>query len=348
MIRVIHYLNQFFGGLGGEEAANAPLVLLDGARGPAKALHQLDPEIHVTATLVGGDNHMAEHLEAAVDEAVALVARQHEAEPLDLLIAGPAFNSGRYGMACAAVCEAVERRLGIPTLTALYPDNPAVPVYRNRVAILKAADDVMGMSAALEAIARAVRKLASGQRLDPEDGLLPRGMRENYFASQTGAERAVEMLFAKLKGEPFVTEYAMPEFDRVAPAAPIESAARATIALITSGGIVPKGNPDRIPSASASRYGAYDITGLERLSAATHQSVHGGYDPTYANADPNRVLPLDAARILEREGRIGRLFQTYFATVGNATSVATARRFGTEIAPLLVNEGVQAVVLTST
>jgi betaine reductase len=348
MIRVIHYLNQFFGGLGGEEAANEPLVLLDGARGPGRVLGQLDPEIVVSQTLVGGDNYVAEHLDSAVEEAVNLVAAQQEAEPVDLLVAGPAFNAGRYGMACAAICEAVEQRLGIPALTALFPDNAAVAVFRNRVTILATSDDVMGMAAALEALAGAVHKLASGQRLEPEDGLLPRGVRENYFSEWTGAQRAVEMLLASLDGEPFVTEYAMPEFDRVPPAAPIASASGATIALITSGGIVPQGNPDHIESASASHYGAYDIAGLERLSAETHQSVHGGYDPTYANENPNRVLPLDAARMLEREGRIGRLFETYYATVGNATSVAAARRFGTEIAPLLVNEGVQAVVLTST
>ena len=39
---------------------------------------------------------------------------------------------------------------------------------------------------------------------------------------------------------------------------------------------------------------------------------------------------------------------SYFATVGNATSVRQAQRFGEEIAATLVNEGVQAVVFTST
>lgn len=348
MARVLHYLNQFFGGLGGEEAAGTRLTLLEGARGPGNALMRLDPEIEIIATLVGGDNYVAEHLDAAVDEAVALVAQQHAAVPLDMLIAGPAFNAGRYGMACAAICAAVESRLGIPALTALYPESAAVEVYRRQVSILAAADDVMGMAEALEAMARAVRKRMTGSPLGLKDGMLPKGVRENYFASHTGAERAVEMLLTRMKGGPISTEYPMPEFDRVPPAPPIGSASNSVIALITSGGIVPKGNPDRIESASASHFGAYSIAGLDRLDPASHQSVHGGYDPTYANADPNRVLPLDAARSLEREGRIGRLLETYYATVGNATSVDQARRFGIEIAPLLVNEGVQAVVLTST
>jgi betaine reductase len=348
MARIIHYLNQFFGGLGGEEQADAPLALVDGARGPGLALSRLAPEIEITATLIGGDNYVAEHLDGAVDEAVALIADRHATTPIDLFLAGPAFNAGRYGMACAAICQAVEARLGIPALTALYPESAAVDVYRSEVTILEAAADVMGMPDALEALARAVPRLLAGARLGPEDGVLPRGIRENYFAEHTGAERAVAMLAAKLQGRPLATEYVMPSFDRVAPAPPITSASESTIALITSGGIVPRGNPDRIESASASRYGAYSIAGLDALSPESHQSVHGGYDPTYANADPNRVLPLDQARALEQEGRIGRLYDTYYATVGNATSVAQARRFGTEIAPLLVNEGVQAVILTST
>jgi glycine reductase len=140
----------------------------------------------------------------------------------------------------------------------------------------------------------------------------------------------------------------MPVFDRVAPAPPLANPGAATIALVTSGGVVPRGNPDRIESASASRFGEYPLAGLDSLSPATHETAHGGYDPTFASADPNRVLPLDAARELERAGAIGRLHDRYYATVGNGTSVERARRFGREIAARLVRDGVQAVILTST
>jgi glycine reductase len=53
-------------------------------------------------------------------------------------------------------------------------------------------------------------------------------------------------------------------------------------------------------------------------------------------------------RALEKEGKIGKLFPYFYATVGNGTSVANAVKFATEIAHELVNEGVQAVILTST
>jgi betaine reductase len=65
-------------------------------------------------------------------------------------------------------------------------------------------------------------------------------------------------------------------------------------------------------------------------------------------ADPNRVLPLDMVRELEAEGAIGSLHELYYATVGNATSVANARSFGKAIARELLDAGVQAVLLTST
>jgi betaine reductase len=129
---------------------------------------------------------------------------------------------------------------------------------------------------------------------------------------------------------------------------PRERLSEATIALVTSGGIVPKGNPDHIESSSASRYGRYDISGIMSLSAQSYETAHGGYDPTYANEDPHRVLPLDVVRDLEREGVIGRLYPYYFATVGNGTAVASARDFAREIARELISNGVQAVILSST
>lgn len=345
-------MNQFFGGLGGEEQADAAPRWFDGARGPGKLLEQLAPQIEIVGTVVFGDNYVAEHLSDGAEEITALI-EEHVGEAdlgeADLVLAGPAFNAGRYGMACGAICRRVQERLGIAALTALYAENPGVEAYRRYVTMVRAAADVMGMRDALTAMAEVAQKLVEGQQIVPRvDGTIARGLRSNYFASATGAERATELLLRKLAGDEFETEYAMPVFDRVPPAPAVADVSKATLALVTSGGIVPRGNPDRIPSASARSYGEYSIEGLDRLSPETHQSVHGGYDPTYANADPNRVLPLDVVRALEREGRIGHLYERYYATVGNATSVENAKRFGEEIAAKLVNVGVQAVIFTST
>lgn len=356
-IAIIHYLNQFFSGLGGEEQASLPPQAFAGPRGPGVLLERLDPRVEVIATVTAGDNYLAEHLSAGVAEVVALIRDALGEQPLApgkpgaavVFLAGPAFNAGRYGLACAELCKSVEQQLGLPAVTAMYQENPAVEMFRKDVVMVRTGPDVMSMRSAAATMLEVVSRRVRGLTLNPSvDGTIPRGVRENHFADQTGAERALSVLLKKVQGVPFETEYAMPVFDRVSPAAPVDDCRLATIGLVTSGGIVPRGNPDRIPSASAGRFGAYSLEGLERLSPLTHQSVHGGYDPTHANADPNRVLPLDVLRELEREGRIGKLSPTYYATVGNATSVKDAARLGAEIAALLVNEGVQAVIFTST
>lgn len=348
-MRAVLYLNQFFAGLGGEEAASAPPQWFDGPRGPGQLIPRLDPTFQVVGTLVAGDNYVAEKLDQAVPALVALLRDRIADREVDVLLAGPAFNAGRYGMACAALCESVQRELGIPAVTSLFPENPAVDSYRRQVTLVRSDADVMDMRDAMQRMLLVAGKRVRGESLDPgRDGIIPAGLRQNYFADAPGARRAVTMLMERLAGRSVTTEYAMPSFDRVAPAAGVGDVRRCTVALVTSGGIVPRGNPDRIEAANASRYGEYSLDGLDRLSADSHECVHGGYDPTYANEDPNRVLPLDAARALQRSGRIARLHGTYFATVGNATSVERAKRYGAEIAAKLVNEGVQAVVFTST
>ena len=92
----------------------------------------------------------------------------------------------------------------------------------------------------------------------------------------------------------------MPTFDKVAPQPAIKDLSKATIALCTSGGIVPKGNPDHIESSNATRYGEYDITGVNDLTEETYETAHGGYDPVYANEDADRVLPVDVMREFEQ------------------------------------------------
>jgi len=268
----------------------------------------------------------------------------------DLFIAGPAFNAGRYGVACGSICKAVKEKLNIPVITGMYVENPGVDMFKKDLYIVETANAATGMRQAIPAIAKLALKLAKNESIGApqEEGYIPRGVRKNVFKSERGSKRAVDMLVAKLKGEKFETEYPMPDFDRVAPNPPVLDMKKAKIALVTSGGIVPKGNPDRIESSSASKYGKYDLTGVSDLTAETYETAHGGYDPTYANIDADRVLPVDVLRDLEKEGVIGELHKYYYATVGNGTSVANAKKFAATFAQELVKDGVQAVILTST
>jgi len=347
MLRVVHYLNQFFGQIGGEDKAGTKPLKRDGAIGPG-ALFQgiFGQEADIVGTVICGDNYFNEQAEAAKKAVLAMI----EGYRPNLLLAGPAFNAGRYGIACGAICEAVVDRLRIPAVTGMFPENAGVELYRKSVYIVETKASSAGMRDAAPRMAALAMKLVRGEVLGSpeEEGYLPRGIRRNVFNLERGATRAVDMLLQKMKGNAFVTEYPMPSFDRVAPVPAIENLDEVTLALITSGGIVPKGNPDHVESSSASKYGKYDIRGVERLSPDSYETAHGGYDPTYANEDPHRVLPLDVVRDLEREGSIGELYPYYYATVGNGTSVAKAKGFAEEIAKDLVRDGVKAVIISST
>jgi betaine reductase len=346
-IRCVHYLNQFFGQIGGEDKAYTRPLKRDGAVGLGNLLQEIfGQEAEIVGTVICGDNYFNEH----TDEAIKVLRGLIRGYSPDLLLAGPAFNAGRYGMACGAVCEAVVECMGIPAITGMFPDNAAVALYRKSVYIVETKASSIGMREAVREMVGLAMKLAKEEPLGTpeEEGYLARGIRRNYFAADSGAMRAVEMLLRKMKGRSFATEYPMPVFDRVEPSPPIARLSKVTVALITTGGIFPKGNPDRVESSGASKYGKYDIRGLEKLSPESFESVHGGYDPAYANEDPHRVLPLDVLRDLEREGVIGALYPFYYATVGNGTSIANAKKFALEIIKDLINDGVQAVILTST
>jgi glycine reductase len=346
-LKVVHYINQFFAQIGGEEKADYPPELRKEIVGPGLAFKQaFGEEAEIVATIICGDTYFNENMKEAQAQILQMVKDQNA----DLFIAGPAFNAGRYGVACGTICNAVQEQLGLPVLTGMYEENPGADMFKDKVYITPTKNSAAGMRKAVAVMAPLALKLAKGEPIGAscEDGYMPNGIRVNFFEKERGSKRAVKMLIKKLAGKPFTTEYPMPVFDRVAPSPAVKDITKAKIALVTSGGIVPKGNPDHIEASSASRYGEYDITGVMDLTEDTYETAHGGYDPTYANEDSDRVLPVDVLRDMEKEGLIGSLYNTFYTTTGNGTAVASAKKFATEIAAKLKNGGVDAVILTST
>ena len=346
-VRVVHYVNQFFAGIGGEEKAGTLPGVKEGPVGPGQLLQSfLAEEGEIVATVYCGDNYMSEKWKVATDELIRLISDFHPS----LVIAGPAFSSGRHGLACGGLCHAVQEKLGIPAVTGMYEENPAVELYRSKIYIIPTHETTAGMKEAISRMARLGMKLASGQLLGPaaEEGYLPRGWRQNEFEAKAGAERALDMLMMKIKGEPFITELPLPKYDKIPPSPPIKDMRKATIALVTEGGCVPKGNPDRIESGWATKWSKYSIAGLSRLSNTSHECVHGGFDTTFINEDPNRLVPLDTMRELVKEHFFGKLHDYYYVTVGSMGSILTMKRFGAEIAEDLKAAKVNGVLLTAT
>ena len=347
-IKVVHYINQFFANIGGEEKADYPAELRVGeVVGPGMAFNMnFKDEAEIIATIVCGDSYFNENLDKAKADILAMVKEQAP----DVFVAGPAFNAGRYGVACGTIAAAVQEELGIPAVTGMYVENPGADMFKNQVYMVSTKNSAAGMRDAVGKMAPLALKLAKGEKIGAscEEGYMPNGIRVNFFEKERGSKRAVKMLLQKLSDKPYVTEYPMPSLDKVAPNPAVKDLAHAKIALVTSGGIVPKGNPDHIESSSASHYGEYDITGVMDLTADTYETAHGGYDPVYANEDADRVLPVDVLREMEKEGKIGELHHLFYTTTGNGTAVASAKAFADEFSQKLKADGVDAVILTST
>ena len=351
--KVIYYVNQFFGGLGGEDTADFEPEIREGQVGPAMAAQAQLKDAEITHTIICGDNFMGSN----TDEAIARILDMLEGKEFDLLIAGPAFNAGRYGVACGNVCKAVGEKFGVPTVTSMNAENPGVEMFKKNTYIMEGANAAAKMRQDMKKLIAFANKLLSGEQLmgAVAEGYFTRGIRAELFLEDrhenTAAYRGVQMLLKKMKGEPFQTECIVPVKDVVPCADPIEDLSKATIAIVSSGGIVPVGNPDRIQSASATRWGRYDTTGMDKLANRAENgfmTIHAGYDPAAADADPNRIIPLDAMRQYEEEGKFAKLHPYFYSTVGTGTTESEAARMAGEMIPYLREGGVDGIIFVST
>jgi glycine reductase len=338
---VIHYLNQFFAGLGAEEAAGHEPVRLEGPQGPGRALAAAG--VAPDMTLACGDDYFGEH---ETDAIAALLGWLDELQP-DVLVCGPSFGSGRYGYACGVVAREAGRN-GIPVVAAMTPDSPGVLAAEGAAYIVPTGSNVASMRDVVPVMASLAARLAAGESVGDADaeGYLPRGIRVNVLSDRTGAQRALELLLAKLAGD--IRTEVQPRGERVPPPPPVADLTATKIALVTEAGCVPQGNPDRLPTRHANVWLRYPIVDVDSLNADAYESVHAGFDTTLANQDPNRLVPLDAARALERERVFGALHEAFYTTSGVDTPIAVAARHGQEIAADLLEAQVGAVILTGT
>lgn len=181
-MRIVHYLNQFFGGKGGEEAADLAPQQQDGAVGPGKLLEQVMGEnAQVVCSMIVGDNYAAENL-AVLNQ---WVIEQVQAADADLFVAGPCFEAGRYGVAAGALCAAVQSELGIPVVTGMALENPGVDLHRQELYIVDSGSSVSAMRDVLTNMAGIAMKLSQHLEIGApqEAGYIPRGILHDAFAS---------------------------------------------------------------------------------------------------------------------------------------------------------------------
>lgn len=347
-MRVAHYLNQFFGGVGAEEHAGKGLTIHDGAVGPGRLLEQLlGGEARVVLTFICGDNFAVEHQ----DELTAAVLEKLGTHGVDLFVAGPCFDAGRYGMAAGALCHAVQAKFNIPAIAAMSEENPGVDLHRDALYIIDSGTSTAKMRDVLSKMAKLSQKLIANEPMigsPAEEGYLRRGWLRDQLVEKTAATRLVDMLMAKMTGAPFESEMPATAFAPVPMPAAITDISKAKVMLITDGGLVPRGNPDRIEGTAATRWGSYNIAGRDDLRAEDYEVSHGGYDTRFVQEDPHRLVPLDALREMEKNGLIGKLHEEFLSTCGRSNPLSNTRRLGREMAEKIKQEGVDAVILTST
>ncbi len=348
MKKAILYINQFFGGVGGEDQADFEPVVKEDAVGPGLALQAGLRDAQITHTLICGDNFMNSHKNEAIKRIQAFLAGKE----FDLFLAGPAFQSGRYGMSCGEMCQFISETYGVPAVTCMNLENPGVDAYRNvqSIYILKGSKSAAKLREDAGKMAAFANKLLVGEPIlwADAEGYFGHGVRKEVFVDKTSADRAVDMLLAKLSGAPYQTEYKIEIHDAVSPAKAVADIRKAKIALITTGGLVPVGNPDHMPSGTASIWKEYPIDELDALRTGAFFSVHGGFSTNDVNADPEALLPLSNIKALLKEGTFGSLYPNFISTTGNLTALKEARRMGEEIAQMLHTQKVDAAIFVST
>lgn len=348
-LKAMYYLNQFYAGLGGEEKADIGFCSYTEKKGPAIGIEKYwNSEMEVVSIISCGDNFINddEKFNSILSDIHKIIDR---VKP-DVFLAGPAFNAGRYGVACAKICYYVQKELGIPAVTSMYYENPAVDMYVKDIYIVESPETAAGMKKVLPTLASLALKLAKREKIGPArlEGYLPTGYRYNEFHELTGAQRVVDLLIKKMNGDRYVTEVPLRTLEKVIPADPIMYLSESIIAMVTTGGMVPRGNPDKLKQAFSVSYGKYDITGMDKIPVGDYESIHGGYDTTMVNDDPNRLVPLDEMRVLEKEGKFKSIYNHFFSTCGVGTNVENSKSIGRGIVEDLRNGQVDAAILTST
>lgn len=348
MKKAILYLNQFFGQIGGEDKADFKPEIVEGLVGPAKQLNRLLEDAIVTHTIICGDNFMGSNTEEALD----IILKFLEDKEFDIFFAGPAFQAGRYGVACGNICKAVKEKFKVEVVTSMHEENPGVDMFKKEMYILKGGNSAGKMRHDLSDMAKLGNKIINKKQiLDAQtEGIFERGKRHQVWRDDKimSSDRAVEMMIKKLNGETFVTELKIPKIERVKIAPAVKDLSKANIALVTTGGIVPVDNPDRIQSASATRWGRYDISNIDDLKSGVYKTIHAGFDPAIADADPDVITPIDVLKKHEKEGTIGKLHEFFYSTVGTGTTQGEAAKMANEMVPFLKEDNVDAIILVST
>ena len=156
------------------------------------------------------------------------------------------------------------------------------------------------------------------------------------------------MLLDKMAGRPFSTEIPVESLEKLPVAPPVVNLGGACVALATTSGVLPEGNPDAFKAAANDQWRKYSIHELHTMGQNRWDVMHGGYNTAAMRDNPNFGVPLDVCRELAREGTFGKLHPDFYMTSGCSGAIPVMQRIGREMAANMKAEGVDAALLVST
>ena len=85
------------------------------------------------------------------EQAVSMILDMLSDKEFDLFLAGPAFQAGRYGVACGTICKAVKEKYNVPVITSINEENPGAEMFKKDMYILKGGNIASRMRADVKA-----------------------------------------------------------------------------------------------------------------------------------------------------------------------------------------------------
>ena len=156
------------------------------------------------------------------------------------------------------------------------------------------------------------------------------------------------MLLNKLAGRSFVTEIPIESLEAIPVPPRIANPGDIHLALVSSAGVNPPGNPAGFTVGKNTRWGKFSIEKLSSMKGAKWDVIHSGYNTAFMRDTPNCGVPLDVCREMEREGVFARLYPLFYGTSGGGGTISDMQTIGREMARDIKSEGLDAVLLVST
>jgi len=155
------------------------------------------------------------------------------------------------------------------------------------------------------------------------------------------------MLLDKLAGRPFRSELALLQPRAVAPAPALGDTTASRLALITSGRLVPRGNPDRMPHRHSRHRFEYELP-TAGLMPEEWESIHPRLPRGRGQRRPERRAAARRRPAAPRRGADRQPPPRFQSLAGVGTPDSAAREIATELADSLRRESAHGASMVAT